>query len=176
MEEAARQEFEGRPELVTKLKEPDAGGTANRILANLHDGWPDVAAQLFGPMPDSGAVVVDNNYASTSTDAKATKRSTKRGDGDAKLVAALTNHHQYADGGCLNQENIGNNELARLADVSESTASAFFNKRFKGHAKYRAVCRDKQLLISALKLLNQDYSPWLLFEGALPSEADGDDE
>src|SRR5262249_18814112 len=38
------------------------------------------------------------------------KRSTERGEGRAKLIAALTKHHQYADGGCLNLEPIGNNE------------------------------------------------------------------
>ena len=32
---------------------------------------------------------------------KKPKRSTKRGEGQAKLIAALTKHHQYADGECL---------------------------------------------------------------------------
>jgi hypothetical protein len=70
------------------------------------------------------------------------KRSTERDEGRAKLIAALTKHHKYADGGSLNQEPIGNNKLARAAEVSPSTASAFFNSKFKGHAKYKALCRD----------------------------------
>jgi hypothetical protein len=44
-----------------------------------------------------------------------------RGEAEAKLIAALTKHHQYADGSCLNLEPVGNNELARIAEVSEST-------------------------------------------------------
>ena len=75
------------------------------------------------------------------------KRSTERGEGRAKLIAALTKHHKYADGSCLNLDPIGNNELARLAGVSESTASAFFNKEFDGHTKYRAVCTDATRLV-----------------------------
>jgi hypothetical protein len=93
-----------------------------------------------------------------------TKRSTERGEGRAKLIAALTMHHKYADGGCLNLEPIGNNELARLAEVSDSTASAFFNKKFNagqkgGHAKYRAACGDLSRLIKSLKALNHEFDP-----------------
>jgi len=89
----------------------------------------------------------------------APKRSTERGEGRAKLIAALTKHHQYADGGCLNLEPIGNNELAKAAGVSPSTASAFFNNKFKGHTKYKALCRDSGRLAAALKLLNNEFSP-----------------
>src|SRR5262249_5272125 len=87
------------------------------------------------------------------------KRSTERGEGRAKLIAALTKHHQYADGGCLNPEPIGNNELARQAGVSDSTASAFFNNEFEGHTRYKALCRDLGRLVAALKLLNNEFSP-----------------
>ena len=61
---------------------------------------------------------------------KKAKRSTERGEARVKLLAALTEHHKYADGSCLNLEPIGNNELARLAEVDQSTASAFFNREF----------------------------------------------
>jgi len=104
------------------------------------------------------------------------KRSTEKGEGRAKLIAALTKHHQYADGGCLNLEPIGNNELARLAGVSESTASTFFSQEFEGHTKYRAICGDKSRLIAALKLLNQEFSPHHLFGGTPPDERERDDE
>jgi hypothetical protein len=91
------------------------------------------------------------------------KRSTERGEGRAKLIAALTKHHQYADGGCLNLEPVGNNELAKAAGVSPSTASAFFNDKFQGHAKYRAVCRDAGRLADSLKALNGEFSPYELW-------------
>lgn len=114
----------------------------------------------------------------TSSPTKA-KRSTERGEGRAKLIAALTKHHQYADDGCLNLEPIGNNELARLAGVSESTASAFFNTQFDGHTRYRAVCGDATRLVLALKLLNQEFAPHHLYGSKPPDEgerADGDEE
>ncbi len=107
----------------------------------------------------------------TTTPTKA-KRSTEKGEGQAKLIAALTKHHKYADGSCLNLAPVGNNELARLAEVSESTASAFFNRQFGGHTKYRAICSDATRLVAALKLLNQEFSPHHLF-GAKPPGEDG---
>jgi hypothetical protein len=94
---------------------------------------------------------------------KRPKRSTERGEGRAILIAALTKHHNYGDNSCLNQEPIGNNALARLAGVSASTASAFFNNEFEGHKKYKALCRDISNLTAALKLLNNEFSPHLLY-------------
>ncbi len=107
------------------------------------------------------------------------KRSTERGEGRAKLIAALTKHHRYADGSCLNQGPIGNNELARAAGVSASTASAFFNDKFQGHTKYKALCRDAGKLAAALKLLNDEFSPHVLLgdasaDLAAPEQGDAD--
>jgi hypothetical protein len=109
------------------------------------------------------------------------KRSTERGEGRAKLIAALTKHHQYADGGCLNLDPIGNNELAKAAGVSASTASTFFNDKFQGHTKYKALCRDAGNLKVALKLLNDEFAPYHLLGAAssdlaAPDEEDTDDE
>lgn len=87
------------------------------------------------------------------------KRSTERGEGRCKLVSALTIHHKYADGSCLNLEPIGNNELANLAQVSGSTASAFFKEQFGGWPKYRARCSDAASLADDLKLLNGEFTP-----------------
>jgi len=67
---------------------------------------------------------------------------------------------------------IGNNELARKAEVSESTASAFFNENFQGHTKYRALCRDLGQLVAALKLLNNEFSPHDLYGRRPPGEED----
>jgi hypothetical protein len=98
----------------------------------------------------------------TSKSTTPAKRSTERGEGRAKCIAKLTEHHRYAHGGCLNLEPIKNNELARLAEVAQSTASAFFNKNFKGHAKYRGFCQDQGRLLAALKLLNDEFAPHVL--------------
>jgi len=99
------------------------------------------------------------------------KRGTERGEGREKLIAALTEHHKYADGSSLNQEPVGNNELARAAGVSGSTASVFFAKEFGGLKKYKAICSDERRLITALKLLNQEFSPHVLFGDNPPEEA-----
>lgn len=104
------------------------------------------------------------------------KRSTERGEGRTKLISALTKHHQYADGSCLNLEPIGNNELAKAAGVSPSTASSFFNEKFDGHTKYKALCRDSGKLIAALKLLNNEFAPHDLYGRRPANEDDRDDE
>jgi hypothetical protein len=104
------------------------------------------------------------------------KRSTERGEGRAKLIAALTKHHRYADGGCLNLEPIGNNELAKAAGVSTSTASTFFTNEFGGHTRYKALYRDSGRLVAALKLLNNEFSPHDLYGRRPAGEDDRDDE
>jgi hypothetical protein len=45
---AARHEFDGDEDLVTKLNGLDADGTTRRLLAELYERWPDVAAGLLG--------------------------------------------------------------------------------------------------------------------------------
>jgi hypothetical protein len=99
----------------------------------------------------------------------AKKRSTESGEGRAKLIAALTKHHQYADGSCLNLEPIGNNALAAAAGVAISTASAFFTDKFGGHSKYCAFCKDVGLQIASLKLLNDEVTPRNLY-GRQPAD------
>jgi hypothetical protein len=90
-----------------------------------------------------------------STTRAALKRSTERGEGKAKLIAALTKHHKYANGSCPNREPIGNNVLAKAAGVSPSTASAFFMKEFGGHTTYRgALSRDVGSVLAVLAMLN----------------------
>ena len=107
--------------------------------------------------------------------------STGRGDSRLKLISALTKHHQYAEGGCLNLEPIGNNELAKAAGVSPSTASAFFNDKFLGHTNYKALCRDAGKITAALKLLNDEFAPYHLLGAAssdlaAPEQDDADSD
>lgn len=123
----------------------------------------------------SNSTPTDSN-AKPSTAPPKRKRSTERGEGRAKLIASLTNHHKYADGSCLNLEPIGNNELARLAKVRESTASAFFKQQFKGHGKYKVICADAAKLAAALKLLNGEFSPHHLYGAIPPDEGEREDE
>jgi hypothetical protein len=104
------------------------------------------------------------------------KRSTERGEGRAKLIAALTKHHKYADGGCLNLEPVGNNELARMAEVSKRTASAFFDKEFDGHLKYRSLCQDAVRLAAALKALNGEFRPRDFYDTRSPDDLDKEGE
>jgi len=106
---------------------------------------------------------------------KKPKKSTQRGEARRKIIAALSKHHQYADGGCLNCEPIGNNELARQAEVAESTASAFFEKQFQGHDQYRVLCRKQGDLAAALKLLNGKFSPHILYGRNPPGEGPDDE-
>jgi hypothetical protein len=119
---------------------------------------------------------VDRPAGTPSETPPAPKRSTEKGEAREKLISALNLHHQYADAGCLNCEPIGNNALARLANVSNSSASLFFNEEFEGHMRYRAVCRDSILLAAALKLLNNEFAPHNLYGRRPAHERDRDDE
>jgi hypothetical protein len=110
------------------------------------------------PAPDARSVTTPA-AARVATRAKKAKRSTERGEGRAKLIAALTKHHRYANGSCMNDTAIGNNELAAEAEVSGSTASAFFNDEFGGHAKYRSCCLKPGQLVGVLRILNNEITP-----------------
>jgi len=129
----------------------------------------------------SGGPDIASDPAPERTARSQPKRSTERGEGRAKLIAALTKHHRYADGGCLNLEPIGNNELAKAAGVSPSTASAFFNDKFLGHTNYKALCRDAGKITAALKLLNDEFAPYHLLGAAssdlaAPEQDDADSD
>jgi len=115
----------------------------------------------------------EEDYAATvSTNSK---RSTVKGEGREKCVAALTQHHQYQDGSCLNLEPINSNELARKADVAKSTASEFFKREFKGHTAYKRLCKNSSALATSLKSLNEGFAPWELY-GSDPDKHTSDDE
>jgi len=152
--------------------------------------WPQAPGAIPGPMVASPVDPAAANPPQTTTEppggttASGTgkhKRSTGKGEARVKLIAALTKYHQYADGGCLNLEPIGNNELARLADVSKSRTSEFFCNEFNkgnkgGRAKYRVICRDAGRLADSLKALNGEFSPHDLYGRRPPGEEQRDDE
>lgn len=129
--------------------------------------WPPLPTE---PMTPHSAMAALEGLAGACGGTKSTKRavelkkSTAKGEGQVTLIAALTKHHQYAASGCMNLEPIGNNELARQAGVSASTASEFFNKWFNnsesgGHGKYRAKCRDARALLFEIKAMNGEFTP-----------------
>src|SRR5262249_50916216 len=102
--------------------------------------------------------------------AKRPKRSTERGEARTKIISALTRHHRYAEGGCMNTAPIGVRELAEDLEVSPDSVSAFFKKEFGDHASYKRACRDTSKLALWLKMLNGDYSPHPLFARTPPGE------
>lgn len=91
------------------------------------------------------------------------KRSTVRNEGRDKLIAGLTQHHQWADGGCLNFEAVGVRELAEKCEVAPATATAFFEKQFGSYEAYRSICRDTVKLSTSLKAINGGFTPRELF-------------
>lgn len=153
--------------LVESLREAwelarfDEGGErrqtpGDRALWKFEDR-PKTAAD--GPVEAAHTPAVRTPEPAPDTGNKSAQR-TRRGGAEIKLIAALTKHHQYSDGSCLNSEPITNKKLAALAGVAESTVSAFMKKQFKG--QYEMLCRNTSLLISGLKLLNREYSPHVL--------------
>lgn len=96
---------------------------------------------------------------STSETVIKRKKSTAKWDAETKLIATLTLHHKYEDGGCLNFDQIGIRDLARQAEVGPSSANRFIKKHFANHAGYRVACRAKHRLITILKKLNGDTPP-----------------
>jgi ferric-dicitrate binding protein FerR (iron transport regulator) len=105
---------------------------ANMAIANWEAGGQAFAA-AFAELLKAKQAAEEPAPAPMAGNARPSqKRSTERGEAEAKLIAALTKHHQYADGSCLNLDPIGNNQLAKAASVSPSTASALFDGKFQG--------------------------------------------
>lgn len=111
-------------------------------------------------------VLVEANAGETRTAATSqgkrvvqAKRSTQKGDARTKIISALTTWHKYDGQSCLKTDPVGNNELARMAKVAESTASKFFSTEFGGRDKYLRACRNTTALIASLKTLNGEFQP-----------------
>lgn len=129
------------------------------------------------PSGDDNSVVGRQPQRTTAPRSKIsarTKRSVVANGPRAKLIAALLLHHRYEQGSCLNTDPLGNNALAKAAEVSRSTASAFFAAEFNGHTRYKTLCRDVGQLSFALRLLIGDVAPRLLCGGRPPGEVDPD--
>ncbi|MFH1998899.1 MAG: hypothetical protein ABIK28_04415 [Planctomycetota bacterium] len=125
----------------------------------------------------NGSTAKQNMFINTDSSSpfKKTKRSTEKDEARIKIISALTAHHNYKKDSCLNFEPIGVNELARKAEVSSSSVSIFFKKEFHGRDNYRRACGNNQSLISALKILNQEFSPFILY-GSTPTGGNSRDE
>ena len=107
---------------------------------------------------------------------KKPKKSTRRGEGREKVIAALNVHHKYSNGSVGNTEPISVNDLAHEAgDVSTSTPSYFFKREFgiHGHTKYMALCRrNTSKLLLWLKQLNGDLQGQEFLFGRQPADED----
>lgn len=100
------------------------------------------------------------------------KASTEKGEARAKIIGKLTEHHKYADGGCLNLEPIGSNELARDCHVSKAAVSEFFAVEFNHHAGYKLLCvKDAKTLAMRLSDLNGEQPTRELLYGSNPPQA-----
>ncbi|QDT51691.1 hypothetical protein Pan258_57830 [Symmachiella dynata] len=182
-------------EIIETLLLKSIGGThlqgmraaADSLIAAVDEndlGINGVSAPSASPVKAGTTVGVANPKSSVaqSTSEKKTKRSTTKGEAREKLIAALTHHHDYQNGSCLNTESINNNELARNAGVSRSTASQFFQREFGGsekkggHTNYKIICRDPARLAESLKVLNGEFSPDELFGRNPPGEQQPGDE
>jgi len=110
-----------------------------------------------------------------------TKKTTSKGDAQIKIIGALSSHHQFDGDECLNLEPIGNNELARLGEVSQSSASLFFQKQFasgdstsgEGLRKYRGACRSSYTLSLEIKRIRDELIPTELWN-SLPVDHEDD--
>lgn len=94
------------------------------------------------------------------------ERSDRASDTRHLLAAALTKHHEYADGSCLNYEPLGVRELSAMFGGSPSvgTVSNFFKAQFGGHKNYKIACIDRAKLVHSLKILNDELTPRILYK------------
>jgi len=109
------------------------------------------------------------------------KKSTQPGEAREKLIAALTLHHRYADGGILNSEPISNRALASKAGVAVSSVTNFMNWAFDkgqkgGRNRYLAACRDCARLSAHLRRLNGEMPDYHLPIDANQVASDDEDE
>ncbi len=93
-----------------------------RRLLKLVESDLECTLSDFAANSEPSGVAAPTDLLTTAIKPVRPKRSTQKGNAQTKLIAALTKHHQYQDGSCLNTEPIGVNELAQQAGVSSSSA------------------------------------------------------
>jgi hypothetical protein len=166
-------------DLVQDLRHPFFGDhlAGNRALAlGFLSKLDDVLRSIGGTAASRIGRAVEGPETANPT-ATRPKRSTERGEARRKIIAAMTESHQFDKGGCLNTDSIGVNDLARKAGVAPSTVTKFFNDEFDGHDQYRALCRrSPSELVTVLKMLRGEHSPRLLYNRISPKEGRRDDE
>ena len=111
--------------------------------------------------PESSPVTKSKAVKPTSGKSRSRRVVGKTIDSDLVFIAALTKHHGYENGSCINVEPIGCGELAKKTKVAKSTASRFFKKEFQGYKNYKVHCKTNKIAQS-LKLLNKDLAPHIL--------------
>ena len=150
------------------------------LAAVLTQPWAEVRADLEAAAPPVAPVPAEST-GKPNVRTIATKRSTAKGDAEAKIIGALTAHHGYSNGGCSNFAPIGVNELARKAEVGAASVNRFFDKQFnggkkEGHKQYGRLCHSQSGLVTAIKLLNGEFSPYLLLNNGAAATVVSDDE
>lgn len=162
--------FDALPDAMTKMV------IEWNVARQTVEATPPAASELPEAAETTPEVAPEEGTLGEPKPAKAprVKRSASKGEARIKLIAALTQHHDYEAVSCLNQEPIGCNALAKLAEVSKGSASSFFCKEFGAHAKYCYVCGDVGKLAESLQLLNQELTPQSLLKYDPPGE-DGRD-
>jgi hypothetical protein len=155
--------------VAAQFRELDKDGSTARLWRQLRRKWPFIdAARTLAERRSNGrpASEADDGAQAAGTIKGAShpqtttrpKKSTQRGDAQVKIITALSEHHKYESGSCLNQDPIGVGELARRAKVAKSTASVFFQKQFEEHSRYKRVCRDAGDLADSLKQLRGEVT------------------
>ncbi|RCS49203.1 hypothetical protein DTL42_11730 [Bremerella cremea] len=109
----------------------DYGYRLSELAQNGHK-----AVESINPFDSKSAT---SSHGETTTSIRK-KKSTASGDAQSKILGALEKHHQGGD--TPNSAPIGVSELARMADVSKSTASEFFKRFAGGHHEYQRLCRE----------------------------------
>ncbi len=109
---------------------------------------------------------------------KPPKRSTVKGEARDKIIAGLTKHHEYSDGSCLNTDPIQVGGFANSIGVSKASVSDFLKKEFgkPGYQTYRIACNDASKLGHALKIINGELTPRILFNPLGASDGNLADE
>ena len=94
---------------------------------------------------------------------KKAKRSTSPGAAREKIIAGLSEHHQYDGQSVLNTDPIKVGRFAKSIGVSKGSVSEFLKAEFRGYAGYvRWYCSNPGVLVKALQLLRAEVSPKIL--------------